>query len=584
MLALSGYSDADLHQRLAHAADHHPRLGLASPVIPNDPGRLQRADVFVEPARDLLSKPPLVREMEGRRLLAVSREALWRLGTLSVAWLRTRDRVFLRRAEEELLAVCAFSDWNPSHYLDTAEMALGVALAYDWLHADLSPDVRETVAEALWRLGLETALDESAFWVTARNNWGQVCHTGMLAAAIALAERHPDAAFRVVRRAFHNLPFSLEAYEPDGVYPEGPMYWDYGTGFNVAFLILTESALGTSYGLSEWPGFARSAEFVQHAVGPGGEPFAFADCRRGRWTSLFLPWFSTRFGIPLAPDAPEAVAFQSHPERYARNRLAPLMLMAGPQDLRLATDASARPLDWTGGGKSAVAMFRGGWRPDAWYLAVKGGSPSANHGHMDAGGFVLDAHGQRWAEDAGMEEYHLLESRGYNLWQSSQDGLRWGVFRYGVESHNIPVINGARQKVEGLAPVAVRDLGGTSPEATLDLSSLYGLPVHRRFRFAGRNSVRIDDRFARLPKGARVRWQFLTQASVTANGTDLLLRRGPAVLCVSNGGVAAWKVEEAASLLHEWDSPLPGFRRVSFECQVPDGGELEIGVCFADPA
>jgi hypothetical protein len=47
-----------------------------------------------------------------------------------------------------MLAVAAFADWNPSHFLDTAEMTAGLALGYDWF-ADLSAATRATVRQAM---------------------------------------------------------------------------------------------------------------------------------------------------------------------------------------------------------------------------------------------------------------------------------------------------------------------------------------------------------------------------------------------------------------------------------------------------
>jgi hypothetical protein len=38
---------------------------------------------------------------------------------------------FRLRTIAELEAACALKDWNPSHFLDTAEMASAVATGYD---------------------------------------------------------------------------------------------------------------------------------------------------------------------------------------------------------------------------------------------------------------------------------------------------------------------------------------------------------------------------------------------------------------------------------------------------------------------
>jgi hypothetical protein len=42
-------------------------------------------------------------------------------------------------------------------------------------------------------------------------------------------------------------------------------------------------------------------------------------------------------------------------------------------------------------GEQAVANFRTGLDPQDAFIAIKGGTPAASHGHMDVGSFVYDA-------------------------------------------------------------------------------------------------------------------------------------------------------------------------------------------------
>ena len=55
---------------------------------------------------------------------------------LSYGYRMTKDPAILKRAELELLAISKFSDWNPSHFLDVAEMTMAAAIGYDWLYSD----------------------------------------------------------------------------------------------------------------------------------------------------------------------------------------------------------------------------------------------------------------------------------------------------------------------------------------------------------------------------------------------------------------------------------------------------------------
>jgi hypothetical protein len=65
--------------------------------------------------------------------LSASRQVLDRVRTLALVSRFYGDRRYSNRAWQELEAAAAFPDWNPSHFLHTAEMTHAFALGYDWL-------------------------------------------------------------------------------------------------------------------------------------------------------------------------------------------------------------------------------------------------------------------------------------------------------------------------------------------------------------------------------------------------------------------------------------------------------------------
>ena len=112
------------------------------------------------------------------------------------------------------------------------------------------------------------------------------------------------------------------------------------------------------------------------------------------------------------------------------------------------------PLNWSSQGPVPITIQRSSWdNARAIFVGLKAGSPSANHGHMDGGSFVLDADGVRWAYDLGAENYHRIESRKMDLWNMSQSSDRWTIFRLGSLSHNTLAIDGALQQAKGSAKV-----------------------------------------------------------------------------------------------------------------------------------
>ena len=138
------------------AITQHPRLllfkneeGAIKDMVKADTiwQKLQQA-VFTE-CDSLLLKPPVERIQIGRRLLDKSREALRRLFFLSYGYRMTHNREYLQRAEKEMVQIANFSDWNPSHFLDVAEMTMALSIGYDWLFDELSPTSRALIKDAI---------------------------------------------------------------------------------------------------------------------------------------------------------------------------------------------------------------------------------------------------------------------------------------------------------------------------------------------------------------------------------------------------------------------------------------------------
>ena len=178
-------------------------------------------------AENIVQEPLLERKKIGRRLLSTSREMLYRMGILGMTYLIDGDQLILNRVNEELLAICTFSDWNPSHYLDVAEMSLALALAVDWLGKDLPEATVKLVKQNLVEKGINPSYnpDGNVGWIRGGNNWNQVCHAGMIAASIVVAEDEPALAAKTIHRALDGIPYAMHAYLPDGIYPEGSTYW-----------------------------------------------------------------------------------------------------------------------------------------------------------------------------------------------------------------------------------------------------------------------------------------------------------------------------------------------------------------------
>ncbi|MDP5089184.1 MAG: DUF4962 domain-containing protein, partial [Saprospiraceae bacterium] len=74
---------------------------------------------------------------------------------LSLAFHLTSDPKYLDAAVSQMKTVCAFTDWNPSHFLDVAEMTNGVAIGYDWHYNHMKKEEIELIRSGLKTKGLD---------------------------------------------------------------------------------------------------------------------------------------------------------------------------------------------------------------------------------------------------------------------------------------------------------------------------------------------------------------------------------------------------------------------------------------------
>ena len=504
-----------------HLRKKSPRLFLTPEIekklkekIQSDPvvGNVYRAMQLN--AKTIRQQPLLERVLEGRRLLAVSREMLYRMNILNTLYRVEKDPEILDRINRELLAVCNFPDWNPSHYLDVAEMSLAVALAVDWSGRDLPETTVELAKKSLIEKGILPSFDTTqtwSWWVNGDNNWNQVCHAGMIAAAIVTADQHMELAAKTISRALEGMPHALDQYGPDGVYPEGATYWDYGTSFTVMTASMLESALGTDFGLSQYPALMESALFSVLSVAPSGWYYNFADCgdKRDRKGDLTLAWFAVKTGNL---NYFEKDRFLIPPDQMGR-----LQRIAGPGLIWLSqfkeTVETQLPKAWKGDGANPVAIFTG---ENGYYFGGKGGRGSTNHGNMDAGSFVFELNGVRWVVDPGNQNYNDLEKTGFDLWGRCQECQRWTLLTKNNFGHSTLTVNDALHHVDGFAPIT-SFIPGDHPEATIDLTAVFGndlKSIERRFVKDSPTSLLIEDEIQINENTRSVIWQLMTTADV----------------------------------------------------------------------
>ena len=566
----------------------HPRLiikqGDVASVrkkVANDQPLRSIHCVIEERANGYLSVPVSKRIKTGKRLLSISRNVFERVCYCSYMYLVEGEESYARRAEQEMLAAASFTDWNPSHFLDVAEMTAALAIGYDWLYDWLSAESRKTIEDAIIEKGLRAA-NPKMWWYRSDNNWNQVCNCGMVMGALAVFERVPDEAKLHIERALSSNPKVQTCYGPDGVYPEGFGYWEYGTWFEVMLIESLRTAIGNSFDLEKAPGFLESAKFMNFMQTPTGAVFNFSDSGNPMdVVNPLLYWFALETGdMSLVWQDRERIKAEESVRGI--NRQAPIAMLFAAR-CNIEKIEPIKEQFWAGQGKQPLFIYRSGF--DSYnnsYLAAKGGTPKSNHGHMDSGSFIYEWGGVQWASDLGMQSYHSLESKGLKIWNRNQNSDRWRVYRLSNYPHNTLTINGKLHQVDGFATMDKIIRTKRCNGARFDLSSLF-IDISKAYRtiyIDDKDKVTCIDELQTHNKRCEVCWNMTTTANATIidDNTISLKKWGKEIvvrLVAPKGGKAYIKSNDPQT---SYDVTNRGTRRIGFTVTIEPESRCKLKV------
>lgn len=416
----------------------------------------------------VLSSPVAEYEIpDGIRLLETSKRMQRRIAALAMAYNIFDEEKYAERCYAELEAACNFKDWNPSHFLDTAEMSTGFAIGYDWLYHWMNDEQRAFVRKNLIEKGLTQVMDDYEDKPRTRtyrwyqdypgDNWKLVCNGSMSMAALAIGDEVDarEIASDVLTYAYkESYSFVRRAYSAkDGTYSEGLGYWDYATYYLGLYSSSLMSASGTDYGLADHEGLRKSVDFVRYMSSNTPKSFSFGDDRESRdtgWTVLL--WL--------------AEYYQSYDIASVRLKKIPddsfnyLDLLWIDEDKTPALSQDS-PTDWGDVGASN-ASFRNTWDESGIVAALHvGENVYKYHGHYDLGSFYIESNGSRFFTDLGNENYEL-QNRQYS-------------YRIRAEGHNTLVINPSQEldQAEGVECFITDFGGGNEAYAVTDLTAAY---------------------------------------------------------------------------------------------------------------
>ena len=495
-----------------------------------------------------LDEDPVTYDVDGgltlSGILDVARIVQQRLKAWAYAWRLTKDTKYRDRAYKEMSVAAGntsqpFGDgatrWNPPHFLDTAEMIAAYAFAYDWMYDAWDDQQKSYIVDWIVTFGLQQGLDMynngSAWWSqpqSGNGNWNCVCNGGLVFGALAIQNdvqgAAKDTTNSILQKALDNAKQNcMRGVYKDGTWSETPNYWYFGTNGHARMLSALITATGSDQGLmANNKNWYKTGDFHMYVTGNAGM-FFYGDNGPNKFSTtanqLFL--FSQQTGNPVYA-------------LFQRDR----------------ADAAADPLSmfWydtssKGGFYNGLALDKyfdnkeGSWvsMRSSWtdmtgnYIAMKSSNMTGHqtHGDLDAGDFVIDALGVRFAGEYGSDNYLSK-----NYFASEDDGAdRWKYFRKGTQGQNTIVIGQQNQnasclptnKFESSNDVQNGDLSFTPGEQSTayfvtDMSQCYAQApagsVKRGIRFLkGRRQMLIQDEIKK--PGKPIEWRVQTNATVT---------------------------------------------------------------------
>ena len=520
-----------------YVSSTHPRLLFnkveekeVKKLIKKDPLAGKLASFLKEKADSMVVLPQLTYDLNKYgNILYTSRAYVTRLGTLSLAYRLYGEQKYLDAVNKTLLWICGYKDWDPKHFLDTAEMTTAVAIAYDWLFDALPESTRQKVKESIYKNAISIVLREyekggPGSWAKRETNWNVVCNTGMTLGALAVAEDYPKETATILENAARYMPNCLKHFAPDGVCYESLTYWGYTTSYLALYLKAVEQNGGDQAGIGQLPGISKTALYFKRTLTPSGQQFNFGNTTIGE--ALNTPSFFFFSKYYRLPEVAEWFRTEINQSIQGKKALHPLFFLTLPWfDAKSPTKTeNIPPLEVYHNSINDLLVLNGNRKEKgSIFLVAKGGLPNQAHQQMDCGTFIIESDSVCWTEDLGADDYDLP-----GFWDYKPGGDRWKYFRNNNFSHNTLNIDRQPQYANGKAFVCEENTHTAQPYARLDLSEVYKVQAckaFRKFTLIDNHTIEVEDKVELRNSSSTVFWTAATKADVTINGSVAQLQK-----------------------------------------------------------
>jgi autotransporter-associated beta strand protein len=384
---------------------------------------------------------------------------------------------YFDKAKAVIQAVIQWSTWDTgSQFLGAAMVSQGISLCYDWMYDKFMIGERKQIADRVYTLAIKPTIDACTarnYWTQWYGNWAFVCIGGVGSAALAFAPEYYKAETEtLLAKGWPVLQSSMQHFKAEnGGWHEGPGYLGYGGLYLIRLMANLQTAVGTDFALSLEPGFQQVPNYlvgISTTVTGNGNNGTYP-YGNGDWSQNGDPWFNwlaARFNrgdvarvvrerVDSTTTTTVVTGGVTSGNKTVYSFRTPWSLLwhdprgdaatggvVSPGAAAARTDASfygdPSLRQWGSSGQTAwsehVNVWRDSWTSPSSAVMFKGGYKGVDgHENLDAGSFIFDALGQRWATDLGRDSYSIAQVGGTN----------YGAYRKRAEGQNTLVINPA---------------------------------------------------------------------------------------------------------------------------------------------
>lgn len=443
--------------------------------------------------------------------------------TLCMAYRICGNETYLTRVWSIMKNICSFGDWMPSNHLTVAEMSTAVAVAYDWLYDDFTAEQREYIEKAVYKNAIYDYIlmyrdGNSAMANAAYNemNHSVVCNSGAFMTAMAFMDVYPEECKLIAQESLRGINKILYRFAPNGAWFEGPGYWRYTMQYITKLIQTANISLGTDYNISKADGIPVSQKYFL-AMQSGVSLFNYGDAGAG---NNFAPEILYLSKISGDTETINSFLKLSGGKFDNGSGYALALLWYAGEDL--SDEIAAKDFYFQG---EEVASMRDSWDgTNETYVGIRAGKLSETHSDLDAGSFVFDTDGVRWAKEHGAGDY---SAGGY--WDNSENGGRWKTFEKRAEAHNTLVVNpgaGNEFPVNYDTKITRFESNDNETIAVMDLTSAQSVSAEKAIRgfyyTDNRKSLVIRDEIS-LKSSSELYWFMQTDADVAVNDNGAVL-------------------------------------------------------------